>query len=121
MVSVDLRTDTKNTCLKEIGLHAQELLTILGSNVNIIGEGGLYDHLIRLRIFFIQAQKIVRKMPTDTIWNQQSSCMKCVLHTSSYKKWVKSQKCPLCLDWQLDLRDAYSWTLNKKLMQIAFH
>ena len=27
----------KNMCLKEIGLHAQNLLTILGSIINIIG------------------------------------------------------------------------------------
>ena len=37
-------------CLKEIGLCAQNLLTIMNSLVNIIGEGGgedeegLYDH-----------------------------------------------------------------------------
>ena len=32
-------------CLREIGLHAQNMLTILGSVVNMIG-GGLYDHLM---------------------------------------------------------------------------
>ena len=29
-------------CLKEIGLHAQNILTILGSTINIIG-GDLYN------------------------------------------------------------------------------
>jgi hypothetical protein len=39
----DLRTDMKKAfmCLKEIGLHAQNLLTILGLSVNIIGGCGL--------------------------------------------------------------------------------
>ena len=37
----DLIMETKKTCLKEIGLSAQKLLTILGSIVNIIwGERG---------------------------------------------------------------------------------
>ena len=37
----DVITETKKTCLKEIGLRAQKLLTILGSVVNIIwGERG---------------------------------------------------------------------------------
>jgi hypothetical protein len=37
--------------LKEIGLHAQHMIIILGSIVNIIGED-LYDHLMSTRITF---------------------------------------------------------------------
>ena len=39
-VSLDVapRTDTKKMCLKEIGLHAQNMITILDSIVNVIGE-----------------------------------------------------------------------------------
>jgi len=36
-LGMDLRTGTKNTSLKENGLHAQNMLTILGSIVNMIG------------------------------------------------------------------------------------
>ena len=32
------RTDTKKTCLKEIGLHAQNMISILGSIVSMIGR-----------------------------------------------------------------------------------
>ena len=30
----------KDTCLNEIGLHAQNMIVIVGSIVNIIGGGG---------------------------------------------------------------------------------
>jgi hypothetical protein len=40
----------KNTCFKDIGVHAQILVSIIGSIVNLI-EVDLYDHLIRKRIF----------------------------------------------------------------------
>ena len=36
----------KDLCLIKIGLHAQNLLTILDSTINIIG-GGLYDDLMK--------------------------------------------------------------------------
>ena len=36
-LGVDLRTDTKKTCLKEIRLGAQNLLAILGRRVNVTG------------------------------------------------------------------------------------
>jgi hypothetical protein len=32
------RTDTKKTCLKEIGLYGQNMITILDSIVNVVGE-----------------------------------------------------------------------------------
>ena len=38
-IGVAPRTDTKNTCSKEIGLHARDMIIVLGSIVNII-EGG---------------------------------------------------------------------------------
>ena len=31
------RTDTKNTCLQEIGLHAHDMITFLGLVVNMFG------------------------------------------------------------------------------------
>ena len=39
-LGVNLRTDIKkeDMCLKEIGLHAQNMLTILGSIANVIGS-----------------------------------------------------------------------------------
>ena len=45
-------------CLEEIQLHAQCMITILGSKVNIIGEGALYDHLMSTRIFNLIMNKI---------------------------------------------------------------
>ena len=61
-LSVDLRADNeknknKNMHLKEIGLHAQNMLTILGSIVNVSGET-LYDHLMSTRIFTLITNKI---------------------------------------------------------------
>ena len=45
--------------LEEIGLCAQNLITILGSMVNIsLGEGELYDHLMSRRIFTLIMNKI---------------------------------------------------------------
>ena len=40
---VAARTDTKakEICLKEIGLHVQNMITVLGSIVNMIEVGGL--------------------------------------------------------------------------------
>ena len=43
--------------LKEIGLRAQYMMTILGSIVNIIGRGNLYDHLMSTRIFTLIMNK----------------------------------------------------------------
>ena len=37
-ISVDQKTNTKNVCLKQMGLHVQNVLTILGSVFNMIGE-----------------------------------------------------------------------------------
>ena len=44
-LGVDLKKRTKiNMYLEEIGLRAQNILTILGSLVNNIGRAGLYDY-----------------------------------------------------------------------------
>ena len=40
----------KDTCSKDIGLHAQNIITILDSTIKIIGET-LYDHLMSMIIF----------------------------------------------------------------------
>ena len=42
--------DIKKMCAQEIELRTQNMLTILGSIVNII-SGGIYDNLISTRIF----------------------------------------------------------------------
>ena len=36
-LGVDPRADTKKMCLKDTGLRAQNILTILGSIVNMVG------------------------------------------------------------------------------------
>ena len=66
--------DTKNMCLKGIGIRVQILITILSSIVNII-RGGHYDHLMIIRILtlimnkiFIWALKIMRKVVTALTW-----------------------------------------------------
>ena len=62
-------------CFDGIGLHAQNMLTILGHAINMIGGGGLYDHLLNTRIstlimdkMFKQAPKAKRQMAMDMIW-----------------------------------------------------
>ncbi len=42
-LDVDLRTHTKKMCSKEIGLHVQDILTIIGLIVNI-NEGAWMIH-----------------------------------------------------------------------------
>jgi hypothetical protein len=43
-------------CLKEVGLHGQNKMTILNSIINMIliffGGGGVYDHLMSTKNFF---------------------------------------------------------------------
>lgn len=57
-LDVDLRTDTKEMCVQErIELHAQQLLTIIGSIVNMI-RGNLHGHLTSMRIFTLISNKI---------------------------------------------------------------
>jgi hypothetical protein len=46
----------------KIGLHAQNMNTILGSIVNVIGVD-LYDHLMSTRIFTLIMNKIFRGAP----------------------------------------------------------
>jgi hypothetical protein len=56
-LGVPPRTDTKKMCLKEIGLCVQNMITALGSIVNIIG-GDLYDHLMSTINFTLIMNKI---------------------------------------------------------------
>ena len=75
--------DTKETRIKEIGLYAQNLLTILDSIVekrNYFGRDDLHDHLMRKRIFtlimdkiFKRGRKIIRKMDMALIWSHWSA------------------------------------------------
>jgi hypothetical protein len=48
----------KDMFLKEIGLRAQNTLTVLGSIVNIIGED-IYDHLMSMRIFTLPINEMI--------------------------------------------------------------
>ena len=48
----------KYICLQEIGLCAQNVLTIPSSIVNMIGGGDLYDHLMNTRLFTLMTNKI---------------------------------------------------------------
>ena len=50
---MSLRTDTRKTRLKEIGLRAQIVMTILVSIFNMIG-GDLYDNLMSMRMFIYE-------------------------------------------------------------------
>ena len=57
-----VRRGSKNWCkkdmgLKEIELWAQDILTILGSIVNMIGRD-LYDHLMSTRLLTLIMNKI---------------------------------------------------------------
>ena len=63
----------KDICLKEIGLHAQNMITILSLSQHDWGD--LYDHLLSTKIFtliiykiIIGAPKIMRKVSTASIW-----------------------------------------------------
>ena len=49
-----------NTCTSsnEIGLHAQNMITITGSVVNIINQGDLYDHYTITRTFHLDNEYI---------------------------------------------------------------
>ena len=50
--------DTKKTCVfKEIGLHAQNMITILGSIVNMIG-GDLSESLTSTKFLTLKMHKI---------------------------------------------------------------
>jgi hypothetical protein len=55
-LSVAPRTDTKKIYLKVTRLHAQNMITILGSIVNIIGW--TYDHLTSMRMLTLIMNKI---------------------------------------------------------------
>lgn len=48
---------SKDMCLKESGLHAQTMLTIPDSTMNMIG-GHMYDYSMSTRIFTLITNKI---------------------------------------------------------------
>ena len=52
-------------CLKEIRLHVQNTITIIGSIVNMIGKGDLYDQSDNEKIF-TRALRITRKVATTS-------------------------------------------------------
>ena len=56
---MDIRTNAKKTCvLKEIGIHIQNMLTILTSTINMIGGGDVYNHLMSRKIFTLMRNKL---------------------------------------------------------------
>ena len=65
-LGVDLKKRTKiNMYLEEIGLRAQNILTILGSLVNNIGRAGLYDYSMSTWIFSLIIQGIYMSYDND--------------------------------------------------------
>ena len=46
----------KDTCLREVGVHVQIMIIVLGSIIN--GQGDLYDHLMSMRIFILIMNKM---------------------------------------------------------------
>ena len=75
-------------CSIESELHVQNLLSILGSMVNIIeGRPIIYDHLMSMRIFtlivkmvIIRAPKITWQMNRGTNWIFYSTHTNCIFH-----------------------------------------
>lgn len=69
-----LGVDLRDTCSKAIGLHAQNLVTVLGSIVNLI-SGDLCVHLrtrtftLKMNKIFTQSPKSRKKMAMVLIWN----------------------------------------------------
>ena len=58
-LGVNVRMDTKkDMCSKEIGLRAQDMLTIPGSVVNMIAADP-YDHLMSRRVFTLIMNKML--------------------------------------------------------------
>ena len=64
------RTDTTK-CSKEIGLYAQNMITILGSIVNIIGSTRIYTSA--MNEILILDLKVMRKVATALIWMLSNS------------------------------------------------
>ena len=65
VVALDKNGYQKDMCSKEIGLCAQNVITILSSIVNII-EGDIYDHLMSTQIFALIMNKIFSSTPNTT-------------------------------------------------------
>lgn len=64
-----------HVCVEEIGQHAQNMIFILSSIVNITG-GGLYDYAMSMRSFTLKAikrftlvPKMMRKVVTALLWS----------------------------------------------------
>ena len=53
VIRVSTNGHQNDTSLKEIGLHAQNMITILGSTGNNVIRGDLDDHFMSSRIFTI--------------------------------------------------------------------
>jgi hypothetical protein len=52
----------KDMCSREIGLHAQNMTTITSSIVSII-RGDFHDHLMSMRIFTLNMNKVCMGAP----------------------------------------------------------
>jgi len=75
-----IRCDSKNkyqkdTCLKETEPRVQNVITVLGSTININSKTYMYDNSMSARIFtkrmnevFIQALRFMWKVATALIW-----------------------------------------------------
>ena len=118
----------KDMCLKEIGLTAQNMFTILGSIVNIIGPGGGEGRIWALneheslhfdndKSYLYELQKLWGKWLQGTTWICQwfhTSCMFHIIQRSGWREVSVNWNCPTviadcplslcCIDAQLDFR-----------------
>ena len=83
----------KDTCLIEIGLRAQNMLTILGSMVNMI-EADLHDHLMDTRTFtlkYIRCSYELQKLRGKWLCPQFgfANHLALVAYFRSYQNWVQ--------------------------------
>ena len=88
---VDMRMDTNHiciVCLKDIGLRPQNMVTILGSIVNMIGRGGdLYYCFTSSRIFTLIMNKIFIRAPIFMTWQMVTGTIQ-ICYIVSHKSHV---------------------------------
>ena len=75
-----------NVCLQEIGLRAQNVITILSSIVSMIKED-LYNHFVSLRIFILIMNKIIIRTP-KLIWGKRLWPWFGIANNQYYWSWI---------------------------------
>ena len=95
----------------QIGLHAENLFTILGSTRNMVAWTHLIIFIVITNKIFIRAQNIMRKIATCPIWICQSSCtIACFI---AYEKRAQSEKFPF--------KAHLPCTITKQGLQLQVH